>query len=300
MDGTVSHRNSAGFIVHCAIALLLLPLLAPPAPAQNAQQNGVAVWQLPTAKFAAMFNTVPPTDAARYDRLRQYFTEFGCTGNALIEQPIDKNGHRRNLICTLAGESGQQVIVTAWYNVRPIFSGGSTGWPEAVMLPILYNALSAQPRRLTFVFAAFDGADGEYSYFHNHHSDSAPPITLVVLNALGLSSPHIYMEPPDTMPAKSRSAASTVLDSAWRIGQLQGYTAGQFYIPLNAFPNPTVSASPPLGDPKGVPRITVFSTWSDTLSLYDFQRDHDFIAFFLGNLDKNFAAPPATTNTAHP
>jgi hypothetical protein len=281
-------------------ALLLLPLLTlAQAPDKKVQQNGVAIWELPTAKLNALLTAVPPTDAARYDRLRQTFIDFGCTGNALTEPPIDKKGHRRNLICTLPGEDKQAIIVSAWYPDRPIYSGGSRGWPEAVMLPILYNALAAQPRHFTFIFAEFEGAEGEYEFFRTPRLPNTPqPLALVALSALALSPPHFFMPSPQYMPSKYRTNANTVFNAAFLIAQLQGFSAGQAYLPLDAFSNSTVSANPPLGDPKDLPRILIFSTDSDKVSLNNFQQAHDFIAFLLGTLDIRFN--PLTPASAEP
>jgi VWFA-related protein len=114
--------------------LLLFPLVTLAQASDKLQRNGVAIWQLPTARLNSLLSAVPPTDAARYDRLRQAFIDFGCNSNALTEPSRDKKAHHRNLIRTLPGDDKQPILVSAWYRVRPIYSGGSTGWPEAIML----------------------------------------------------------------------------------------------------------------------------------------------------------------------
>lgn len=269
--------------------LLLFPLVTLAQASDKLQRNGVAIWQLPTARLNSLLSASPPTDAARYDRLRQAFIDFGCNSNALTEPSRDKKAHHRNFICTLPGDDKQPILVSAWYRVRPIYSGGSTGWPEAIMLPILYNALAAQPRHFTFIFAAFDGPEGEYDFFRTLRLSSSPqPLALVALSALALSPPHFFMPSLQSMPSKSRSAADTVFGAASLIAQLQGLGAGQAYLPLDAFPNSTVSATPPLGDPKNLPRILIFSTDSDKVTLNNFQQAQDFIAFLLGTLDIRF------------
>lgn len=294
-----SPRNAKKLLIHCTRALLLL-LASLPSFAQQLKKNGIAIWELPTAKLDAMLSPVP--DAARLARLRQLFTDFGCSGDSLREFAIDKKGHRHYLVCTLAGQSTQPILITARYLNYGTYGATTGGWPDALMLPVLYNALIAEPRHFTFVFAEFDGPDGAAHFFHSLRAANAPPpIALVELNGLGFSDPHFFTMPPALLPAKSRPTAQIVLDTAWNIAQLQGFgddpgwqTLSQIY-----FPNGGTAPRAVSGEPKDVPRVVLYSTYGTTASVDAFQKDHDFAGFFLGALDTRLNSPsPSSQQTS--
>ncbi len=79
------------------------------------------------------------------------------------------------------------------------------------MLPLLYNALQAQPRLHTFVFAALNGEAGEKAFFDPLRKKAGPsPAALVVLNKIGLGAPSIYTVKPALFSKKSHAIAETV------------------------------------------------------------------------------------------
>lgn len=285
-------RSTSKLLARCAGALLLPLLALPPASAQQVKKNGIAIWELSSAKLNALLNSVPATDAARYDRLRQSFIDFGCTGSSLQEQAIDRKGRERNLVCTLSGDSSQRILVASSFSVRsPHLSGA---WPEAVMLPILYHALSAQPHHSSFVFAALSGPGGERHFFDLLHKGEAPqPILFVALDALGLGAPHFYVTAPSHPPAAAPFTGPALLDTAWHIAQLQGFTSQTVYLAALQRPNPAIFPNDLLNEMKNSPRVLVYSTFDMAGGPTAFREDHDFIAFFLGALDMKLTPPPA-------
>lgn len=273
----------------CGFAASLLFLLclfsAAFAPGQQPQKTGVAVWELPNPQLSIMLTSVPRDDAARYDRLRQYFIEFGCVGPSLEEQPLDKKGHHRNLLCTLPGETQQQIIVAAWYPSRKIYDGASTAWPDAVMLPILYHALSAQPRRSTFLFAEFDWKNGEAAWLRARRN-TQPPVAFIGIDFIGLTIPHFWVAPPELLPSKSRDTAEALSNAAWQIARLQDFGNDPAYYMATFFQSRDVFPNLLIDDAKNIPRILVYSDYSSEVTLPAFRKDHDFLAFFLGALDR--------------
>ena len=73
------------------------------------------------------------------------------------------------------------------------------------MLPILYNALRAQDREYTFVFAAILGRAGEDAFVKNLGKKSQPLTkAMVVIDQLGLGDPWFYAPPAASLTAKGR------------------------------------------------------------------------------------------------
>ncbi|MFZ0270643.1 MAG: hypothetical protein WB524_19875 [Acidobacteriaceae bacterium] len=291
-------RKAQNLLQRVPGVLLLLPLFTPGlAPAQQVGQNGVAIWELSRPRMNAMLTLVPRDDEARYDRLRQDFIGFGCTGNSLREQAVDRKGHHKNLLCSLPGSNQQEIIVAAWYPHRRSFGkDASDGWAAAVMLPILYNSLSAEPHRYTFLFAAFAGEDGEYHFLRSVGKTPQRPAAFIGLDAPGLGVPYFWAVPPNLLDASHRAAAQTISDTAWNVARLQGFASDKAYSGHIFSGHPGVFPSALLDDPKEIPRILIYSYDGGTITLDAYREDHDFIAFYLCGLDIKLAAAfdPAT------
>ena len=121
-------------------------------------------------------------------------------------------GHQdaTNLICTLPGKDEAQIIVAARYERKGETTGPGSRWNEALMLPLLYNALQAQPRVHTFVFAALNGVAGEKAFFDPLNKKTGQPaVALVVLDEIGLGTPGIYTVKPALFSKKSHAIAAT-------------------------------------------------------------------------------------------
>ncbi len=319
-----------------ATLLLLAPALArlpqgqpsPPPAVQTATQmqtqtraTSVGFWDLPEAKMRAMLADPPFKEEDRYARLRRYFTEFGCTGDRLTDMTFEKQSRHPALLCTLPGASGRTIIVTARYARAEILSGASDGWPEAVVLPMLYHALQAQPRRFTFVFAELSGTHAEAQLLvQSRRQEKSLPLALATLSALGFGPPGFSVSPENTQPAAVRPNNRVLQTEAWRIAGLEHIDTNRKSVSSSFVPTPDASGSgfDPAGPrgpgrtgvnasavpdyvpegSKGIPSIVIHSTpvvlpgKEAAISLASFHQDHEYIAFLLSDLDMKLNGSP--------
>jgi hypothetical protein len=192
--------GTAALVIGAAGLLIL-------SPAACAQKNGMAFWEPDPQRVDAVLRVVPKPDALRYDFLRRSFANFECTAKLMNEQAAGKH-NARNLVCTLPGQTSETIFVLARFDDRGKLS---PSWTDAVMLPILYHALQAQPRYYTFVFVALDGYQGEKVFFQRLHQESQPrPALAFVLDNLGFGNPRLILKQPKHNSARNSSDASTL------------------------------------------------------------------------------------------
>ncbi|MGC2619745.1 MAG: hypothetical protein WA414_11945, partial [Acidobacteriaceae bacterium] len=173
--------------------LLELTLLA---TASAQKTKGLAFWEPPPTSDAIL-NQFPKQDDARYATLRKAFADLQCTGSLMQEQPAGKHGEK-NLVCTLPGQTANTILVVARYESHAS-SGWHSSWCDAWMLPLLYHALQAQPRRHTYILAALYGADGEAKFFDQLHDTKQPaPAAMFVVDGLGYGLPLWHTVPSKT------------------------------------------------------------------------------------------------------
>jgi hypothetical protein len=193
----------------CFVLSLLCPGL--PAIAQNAS---IAYQSLPDDQVDALALKIPADDHGRYQELRDEFAALHCPSDAPREQRTGKRD-ATNLICTLAGQNPGLIVVVSRYD-RQKGAVVSSRWSEAILLPLLYNALRQQPKTHTFVFAALNGEAGEQAFFQELRKNGSSSVeTLVVLEDLGRSTPYIYTPKPYGLSKKNPgiAAAMDVLES---------------------------------------------------------------------------------------
>jgi hypothetical protein len=297
MNVRLSDRNTT----RCASALLLLLSLAPhltvaqdssPAP-KDQPKKSIGFWDISEPKMQAMLAAPPKKQEDRYTRLREYFTTFGCTADNLTSLSLGKNSHHPVLLCTLPGATDRKILIAARYPHWEVFNGASDGWPDAVMLPMLYHALQAQPRHCTFVFAEMSGDSPQLDLLNHFRVGNAPlPLAFVHVEALGFGPSQFSGSPDSAQPAQIRPNNKVVLTEAWRILQLQHIDTTQSSVPSAFVPTPAISAPTfvPEGS-KGIPSIFIYSSpvvlpgKDAAFSLPAFHRNHDYLAFFLGDID---------------
>jgi hypothetical protein len=175
------------------------------APTRQHQRPNIVFWKISPNSVDLLLGHVPQTDAIRLAQLKQTFTDLQCGGNRLREQTAPEG---RNLLCTLpaAGPktaSGKEdpsiILVLAHYEHDGQGRGAVEDWSGALMLPFLYHALSAAPRRHTFIFAEVDGEQGAAALFNSFTAAERREILgVVALDALGLGPTRFYINPNDS------------------------------------------------------------------------------------------------------
>jgi len=315
MDDRLCYRINSQRFHRCAGALLALTLVPLPArpqsetPAQPektqsqatppAQRSaGIGFWDLPERILSPMLAAPPRKEADRYARLRQYFISFGCTGDNLSDLLLERNTHHPILVCTLPGTTTSRIVVTAGLPRYEYFQGASDGWPDAVMLPILYHALKAQPRHSTFVFAELAGDHGDMDFQkHLETSESSSPLALVSVSALGFGPPAFSnLAANDLVPAV-RPNVDVLQNEAWRMLQLLRIDTTHQAVGGQFSAAPSVQRILVRDGPKDLPRILFYSNpvvlpgRSPAVSLATLHQNHDFLAFYLGDIDNKLTPP---------
>lgn len=300
------HRTAAAVLLPAFFAVLQAQTATPspaessapiqaPQPSAAPPARSVGFWDLPEHSLKIMLATPPRSDEDRYDRLRHYFGVFGCSGDNLTDLVLGKNSHHPTLLCTLPGTSGARIVITATLSRSDIFQGASDGWPDAVILPMLYHALKAQPRRATFVFAELDGDLGERvdEDFQKQLKvgGSAAPLALVSVTALGFGQLGFSSLAAVDLAPGVRPNADALPREAWRIARLQGIDPTRQSVTSGFYPGPGSQRVIVRDGPKDLPRILLYSNpvllpGSDpTFALAAFHQNLNFVALYLCDLD---------------
>jgi len=138
---------------------------------------------------------------AREVTLKKLFAEAGCDSQHLSEQPV-KGSKTPNVICSLAGSSDKVIIVGAHFDKAPEGDGVVDNWSGASLLPSLYEAIKAEPRKHTYIFIGFtDEEPGEIgSHFYVHQMTKAQVAAtdaMVNMDTLGLASTEVWTSHSD-------------------------------------------------------------------------------------------------------
>jgi pimeloyl-ACP methyl ester carboxylesterase len=233
-----------------------------------------------------MLRTEPSSDPDRYATLRSDFIRFGCAAHRhLLEQratpgsaePATAPG---NLICTLPGRYAPRIIVAASYP-RPSGNGaGPSGWAEPVLLPILYQALQAQTRNLTWVFAELAGEDGQRAFLDSLRT-GPPPLAIVLLDSLGASMPGLQTAGPHG----DLQVHQILEDQARRIAALQGaiHPGKDHRQQPELDPGPSAKAFEEAL--REIPHVIVHSARDPVLPPPAFHQNFEFLAYYLCALD---------------
>lgn len=275
--GSRANRNLSRCCQLLLLACSLEPVLA-------AQSGGVGFWE-PDAHQEAFMLRAPVSDQERFSTLRSDFIRFGCTSGHLLEQPAGLENEQSksatgNLVCSLPGRYPLQVIVAATYP-RKTPAEASSGWAEAVLVPILYHALQAQVRSFTWVFADLRGPVGERVFLETLQRQRAPqPVAFIELDDLGTGVPHVWTDGP-----KSERQVRDILDElALHIAQLQGFGNSQSYTGSRK-PDGALPAQEPAAPLERIPLAVVYSEAGPAVTRDLFHQDFEFLAFYLCGLD---------------
>ncbi|MBI5084513.1 MAG: DUF4910 domain-containing protein [Acidobacteria bacterium] len=146
-------------------------------------------------------SVAPTTGRERKSALTSLFQDTGCKGEMLREQPV-KGQKLGNLICELPGASTDTVIIGAHFDHMNAGSGVVDNWTGASLLPSLYQALAAKPRRLTYLFVAFtaeeNGLIGSRAFVKAWPKEDRDRIKAMInVDSIGMSTTKIWMSRSD-------------------------------------------------------------------------------------------------------
>ncbi len=143
----------------------------------------------------------PTSDVEREKSLKESFGEVGCKGDRIAELPV-KGQKIPNLVCTMIGSTDSQIIIGAHFDHANEGDGVVDNWSGAALLPSLFQTLSAEPRKHTFVFIAFTGEEqglkGSEAYAKQLTAEQITKIRVMInVDSLGLGDTKVWMTHSD-------------------------------------------------------------------------------------------------------
>jgi hypothetical protein len=257
------------------------------------QDSPQSFWELRPSAMDAMLQMSSDDDSRRYVRLRQYFADLHCATGLMKEQIVSKHG-AKNVICVLPGKDTERIVVAARYDRRGGMDDPTKGWSEAVMLPVLYNALLAGQRQHTFVFVALCGTAGEDAFLGSLRSQhQPPPKAMIVMDTLGLSGPWYYTLEGTPLSAKGRERTTMKM----QLESDAAFTAHLQGLPVSLTATPAATQNRLLFDADPIlPSILVYSTSRYPAVPDAFRQDFEFLAYYLCRIDVKLANPPVPSH----
>lgn len=156
---------------------------------------------LPRAVIEARLRRYPENDTQRQATLKQMFSEVGCDGHRLSEQPVKGSKHA-NVICLLPGTLDKVIIVGAHFDHVADGDGVVDDWSGASLLPSLYEAMKGDPRKHTYIFIGFTdeekGEVGSHFYVQQMTKEQvAATDAMVNMDTLGLAPTEVWTSHSD-------------------------------------------------------------------------------------------------------
>ena len=280
---------------------LLSQIAAPQSPANPSHP----FWELRPEQVRAMLTPAPKDNQERFTRLRGYFHDLHCPDDRLEEVDAGKRSRRhgeKNLICTLPGDSTDRLVVAVRYDHFFSPTREANSWNDAVMLPLLYNGLLAQPKTHTFIFAELCGSTGEEAFLSTLQQHGRPaPKAIVILSMLALGEPSFYTRPTTiALGAAHRRVAieNELVQEAASAAQLTGSSLTQI-APGEIVENKLLADSPK------IPAILIYSNFNHARiqtptsqmatdlppTEKAFKQDFEYLAYYLGRIDSKLTHP---------
>lgn len=251
-------------------------------------------------------HSCPRKDIDREQRLQDYFSQAGCRGPALT---LDQPGHSKlgNVVCTLRGTSEQEIVVGAHFDHVERGAGAVDNWSGASLLPSLYQAVAAEPRRHTFVFVGFYGEErgllGSAHYVHEVGKEKLTHIDAMVnMDTLGLGPTNTWTSHADPNLSKLAFALANAMKlplstmNVERVGTTDSESFREKKVPSITFSSVTQATLP------------ILHTINDQLSQIkedEYYDSYRLLSAYLAYLDeavperKTPQAPPTTVTVAH-
>ncbi len=160
-------------------------------------------------------HSCPAKDIDRELQLQSYFDGVGCAPPALsLDEP--KHSKYGNVVCILRGSSPREIVIGAHFDHITAGSGAVDNWSGASLLPSLYQALSTETMKHTFVFISFYGEEqgmvGSEHYVHALPREQLAQIDAMInLDTLGLGPSEIWVSHADPKLAKIAFAVANAV-----------------------------------------------------------------------------------------
>jgi hypothetical protein len=228
--------------------------------------------------------------------LKQMFVEAGC-GPHVSEQAV-KGSKLPNVMCLLPGKSDMVILVGAHFDRVSAGDGVVDNWSGASLLPSLYEAIKAEPRKHNYIFIGFtDEEQGEVGsrFYARQMTKEQVALTdaMVNMDTLGLA-------PTEVWASHSDKGLTSEL----------AYIAKQLRLPLTFVNVEQIGSTDSVQfSERKIPSITIHSlsqeTWDarilhtskDKLSamrLDDYYQTYRLVAAYLAYLDQVASAPDAS------
>jgi len=227
--------------------------------------------------------------------LKKLFAEAGCDGKHLSEQTV-KGSKLPNVICSLAGSSDKVIIVGAHFDKASEGDGVVDNWSGASLLPSLYEAVKAAPRKHTYIFIGFTdeelGEIGSRFYVHQMtKAQVAATDAMVNMDTLGLGPAEVWTSHSDE-----------------RLTAALAYIANRLKVQLTGMNVEEVGTTDSEEfSQRHIPRITIHSltqeTWNahilhsakdkiSAMKLDDYYETYRLLGAYLSYLDQISSVPP--------
>ncbi len=238
--------------------------------------------------ISSRFHEISRKNSERERILRRLFDEAGCMGPQVSEQAV-KGTKIPNVICTLPGLSDHMIVVGAHFDQVESGMGAVDNWSGASLLPSLFQSLSREPRKHTFVFVGFTdeekGMVGSRFYVKELSAENLEHIDAMVnMDSLGLNSTEIWLSHADKKLANAAAQVAHAMNltiAAVNVDNVGSTDSESFRV-------------------KKVPSITFHSITTETLPILHSPRDqlavvnmnhlyesYELMAAYLAFLDSN-------------
>jgi len=232
-------------------------------------------------------------NSIRGSTVKRLFREAGCSGERLTEQAVP-HAEGPNLICTLPGSGDKTIVVGAHFDHVRSGDGVIDNWSGASLLPSLFQSLSSEPRRHTFVFVGFTdeerGFVGSGFYANSLTAGEAERVRAMVnLDTLGLGPTKVWASDSDSVLVKKIFDVAAGMKLPVEVMNVEEYGDSD-------------------GRPfrrRGIPVITLHSVTKEALGILhtikdnsaaikfdDYYDSYRLIAGFLASLDRDPDATP--------
>ncbi len=154
-------------------------------------------------------------NSEREQTIHRLFLEAGCLEPAMSSVPVPRV-KESDVVCTMRGETEQQIVVGAHFDMVDKGSGVVDNWSGASLLSSLYQGLAVTPRKHTFVFVSFAGEErgllGSKEYVRVLRKDTHKISAMINMDTLGLTETEVWVSHADPKLVSLMSATASKMN----------------------------------------------------------------------------------------